>query len=96
MSDGTVEQRFWHENGRISFQAFLQRDKTEGEHRQWSSEGRMYVCQYYRNGGLVDGEFTSKKKQAILHMKTRLYYRCFHSAIESHVITDLVKIILAA
>lgn len=85
--------RSWHENGQLWTLMFYREDRRDGELKLWRSDGNMASHGYYLDDQLIDPEFSSKKKLAILRVKRFLRTRCATSAVNSHLISDLAKLI---
>lgn len=87
------ERKEWHENGQLMLRELYRDGRREGERKEWNLNGTIHSHFYYQNGNIRDAKFTTNKKFAILHVKRKLYVRRIFSTINSHIISDLTKLI---
>ena len=89
--DGKLECKSWYENGQIKMWLFYQGGKQEGERKWWYENGQLKE-QFYRNGKLIDDQFTWKKKCIFKKLQKSFRTRMFWS-VSSYIIFDLITII---
>lgn len=91
--DGELEgeRKVWYNNGKIAVQAYYHKGKLKGglPYREWDENGELKTAHFYVHGKPVSWE----NKQALQHLKRRMYFKRSLPAVDPHMIPDLSKMV---